>query len=413
MKPFFNLYSKGVSPIFGVLLILLVLVLLLLYVRTEISFITSVVFDPQNREDISKDIEFLGIENGELYLGVNKNREELNLNLVLVDGTQCFGSFGNQELNFGINQIDLLNECSLSQAQNYSQIIYQINGYQLQEKKQSYYFDCSSLPGNWTSVPGNAYFSTPNFCVMQFEAKDVAGVATSQPSGTPWGSINFTDARAECTQLNTEHSSFVGTFRMITNREWMTIARNAELQSANWDSGTVGSGSMWRGHSDGSPYSELAVSNTGDYYDGTNNSVPSIERRVLELSNGETIWDLSGNVWEWTDLLENGSSFNENSCSGGGTWYSYFGNDSGSECSFNAPFSKDSAADTRYEMGPLGDYNADNGVGRIRAIGSTDMVLARSGSRSDGVNAGVFNANLNADPLGMFANVGFRCSYTP
>ena len=132
MKKVLNLYSKGVTPVIGVLLILFVLVILLLYVRTEISFITSVVFDPQNREDISSNVEFLGIEGGQLFLGVNKNRVDYDLNLVLVDENECFGGLGNQELDFGINQIDLLNECSLSQTQNYSQIIYQINEYQLQ-----------------------------------------------------------------------------------------------------------------------------------------------------------------------------------------------------------------------------------------------------------------------------------------
>lgn len=135
MNQYLKLYSKGVSPILGVLFILLILVILLLYVRTEISFITSVVFDPQIREDVSKDIEFLGIEDGELYLGVNKNREEFDLNLVLIDGTRCFGDSGDQALSFGINQINLLSECSLSETQNYSQIIYTVNGFQLQEKK--------------------------------------------------------------------------------------------------------------------------------------------------------------------------------------------------------------------------------------------------------------------------------------
>ncbi|MFP4402665.1 MAG: hypothetical protein ACLFPL_05565, partial [Candidatus Nanoarchaeia archaeon] len=273
--------------------------------------------------------------------------------------------------------------------------------------------DCSSIPGDWVEVPGNSYFGTDNFCVMQFEAKDVSGVATSQPSSTPWVSIDFPTARSACTDLNTEHSSLDGTFKMITNREWMTIARNAEQQSTNWDSSTVGSGSMYRGHSDNNPSNALAVSDIGDYYDGTGNSAPSTERRVLELSNGEVIWDLGGNVWEWVDLLENGNTIDGNACSGSDGYYSYFGNDGQSECSFVAPYSKDSAANTRYEMGPLGDYNADEGVGRIYSDSASGRALLRSGGWYNGDRAGPFNARLNSAPSVKSAISGFRCSYAP
>ncbi|MFP4401929.1 MAG: hypothetical protein ACLFPL_01750 [Candidatus Nanoarchaeia archaeon] len=273
--------------------------------------------------------------------------------------------------------------------------------------------DCSSIPGDWVEVPGNSYFGTSDFCVMQFEAKDVSGVATSQPSSTPWVNINFTDARSACTDLNSEHSSLDGTFKMITNREWMTIARDAEQQDENWDSGTVGSGSMYRGHSDDNPNNALSVSNTGDYYDGTGNSAPSTERRVLELSNGEIIWDLGGNAHEWTDMLEDGSSFNENVCSGGDGWYSYFGNDGDSECSFVAPYSKDNATDTRYEMGPLGDYNANEGVGRIFSYDSTGRALLRGGRWINGADAGVFTASFGGNASSGSTFRGFRCSYAP
>ncbi|MFP4402094.1 MAG: hypothetical protein ACLFPL_02585, partial [Candidatus Nanoarchaeia archaeon] len=274
--------------------------------------------------------------------------------------------------------------------------------------------DCSTIPGDWIEVPGNSYFGTDNFCVMQFEAKDVSGVATSQPSSTPWVSIDFPTARSACTDLNTQHSSLEGTFKMITNREWMTIARNAEQQSTNWDSGTVGSGSMYRGHSDNNPSNALSVSDTGDYYDGTGNSAPSIERRVLELSNGEVIWDLGGNVREWVDMLEDGSSFNGNACSGASlSWSSYFGNDGENECNFNSPYSKDSAADTRYEMGPLGDYNADEGVGQIYSRDFTGRALLRGGLWLSGARAGAFAAYLFGAPSSSDAGVGFRCSYEP
>lgn len=125
------LNSKGVSPIIGVLFLLLILVLILIFVRSEVVFITSVVFDPSIRNDISKDVEFLGIDSGVMFVGLNKNTPKYNIENIQVDQTQCFGSSGSQDLEFGLNQIDLLNECSLNDVENYSEVLYIINGLQL------------------------------------------------------------------------------------------------------------------------------------------------------------------------------------------------------------------------------------------------------------------------------------------
>ncbi|MFP4402405.1 MAG: hypothetical protein ACLFPL_04195 [Candidatus Nanoarchaeia archaeon] len=116
---------------------------------------------------------------------------------------------------------------------------------------------------------------------------------------------------------------------------------------------------------------------------------------------------------EWVDLLENGNTIDGNACSGSDGWYSYFGNDGLGECTFNSPYSKDSAADTRYEMGPLGDYNANEGVGRIDSYDFTGRALLRSGSWRPGAYAGAFTASLSAAPLSANTRVGFRCSYAP
>src|SRR5690606_22739929 len=57
----------------------------------------------------------------------------------------------------------------------------------------------------------------------------------------------------------------------------------------------------------------LDVVNTSDPYDSTgNNSGQAMgagkeQRRVLTLSNGQEIWDLAGNIMEWTDWTLGGS----------------------------------------------------------------------------------------------------------
>lgn len=415
--------KNAATPIIGVILLILI---------SGILAVTSLTFYEDFNEntqglitssELSTNIQVdvLSVSRNQVYL---RNKEALNVTRVTLEGVECEGNLGVTTPNaFNVN----LSSCSSNLSTIEPTLRIETTEFLIEKRirivddqtatsssdDSTSGFDCSSLPGNWTSVPGSSYFSTSNFCVMQFEAKDVGGVATSQPSLTPWDNINFTDSRTECSQLNTEHSSFDGTFRIITNREWMTIARDVEQQDTNWNSSTKGVGSMFRGHSDGSPFSTLAVSNTGNYYDGTGNSAPSIEQRVLELSNGEVVWDLGGNVQEWVDILENGSTFNGNACSGSDSWYSYFGNDGYSECTFNAPFSKDSAADTRYEMGPLGDYNADNGIGRVYSDSANGRALLRGGIWFDTNLAGAFTAYMLYDPSVANTGVGFRCSYEP
>src|SRR5450759_4975779 len=81
----------------------------------------------------------------------------------------------------------------------------------------------------------------------------------------------------------------------------MTIAQNVLSVASNWSSGVVGTGFIYSGHNDNAPANALAAdSNDANGYSGTGNSSPSNQRRTLTLTNGEVIWDLAGNVWEWT-----------------------------------------------------------------------------------------------------------------
>jgi hypothetical protein len=77
---------------------------------------------------------------------------------------------------------------------------------------------------------------------MKYEAKDDgSGNAVSQANTTPWVSINQVDAWDECDSLNTEDTrtnidndtNNDGTYALISNPEWMTIARNVENVDTN------------------------------------------------------------------------------------------------------------------------------------------------------------------------------------
>ena len=164
-------------------------------------------------------------------------------------------------------------------------------------------------PENFVGVPSLTGYTTNSFCVMKYEAKN-AGAATtgdatddtpvSQAAGTPWVSINRESSITKCTDINSN-----GKYDLITNDEWQSIARNIELVRSNWANGTVGdAGGLSTGHSDQVPANALAANsddNNACHETGQtcNSSTWNGQRRTHTLSNGEVVWDISGNVWEW------------------------------------------------------------------------------------------------------------------
>jgi hypothetical protein len=108
--------------------------------------------------------------------------------------------------------------------------------------------DSVDCPDGYISVPGNSNLGTDDFCVMKYEAKiGAAGEAVSNAQGQLLRGLNLAEAKAKCEELNTLHG-VQNQYRLITNKEWMTIARNAENVDVNWSGGAVGAGCLNRGN---------------------------------------------------------------------------------------------------------------------------------------------------------------------
>jgi len=236
--------------------------------------------------------------------------------------------------------------------------------------------DC---PANWVRVPGNILYGTHSFCVMKYEAKDDgSGKPVSKPDGTPWVSITQLNAKAKCESIGAH---------LITENEWLSIVRNLELQASNWTGGAVGSGQIPRGNSD-----------SGAAMDGTS-ELSGVNKRTHTLSNGEVIWDLAGNVWEWTDATILGKN-QPSSATTGFTWREY-------------------TALTNYRdiapenLLPMNNYNATQGYGRIYSDGTAtnnnNRAFLRGGSWSYGSHAGVLALILRYGPGLSISYLGFRC----
>jgi prepilin-type N-terminal cleavage/methylation domain-containing protein len=253
-------------------------------------------------------------------------------------------------------------------------------------------------PENYIVVPGNAAFGTDDFCAMKYEAKNVGGVATSQASDTPWVSISQTSA------ISTAAAACSGC-HLITDPEWITIAANVISVGSNWSGGTVGSGELYRGHADNSPSATIeAGSDDGDGFVNTGN-VSGNQRRTFTLTNGEVIWDFSGNAQEWV-----------NATIAGGAQPGLVGDASATTKQYNDVSllwnGLPSIAQPANVYSGAGSWSSTQGIGRL--ISNYNDPTARAYSRSGGYSynsvAGVLHLNLTALPSSSSVDIGFRAT---
>lgn len=248
-----------------------------------------------------------------------------------------------------------------------------------------------TCPTGFVKVPGNSQFGTSDFCIAKYETKNVGGVATSQASGLPWASVT----QATATTLSQAACSGCG---LITEAQWLTVAHNALNVASNWTGGSVGSGSLFSGHNDGSPASLLAASSTdSDGYNGTSNVAPSVQRRTLTLSNGEVVWDLAGNIWEWTSGTVSGGQPGSNSFA----WRQW-----------NAVVTHGTLnPDPFPAYGTPAASGWSSGIGGVysNSASSTTYGMARGGLRDTGATyGGVFALSLTREGTLTYSDIGFR-----
>ena len=257
---------------------------------------------------------------------------------------------------------------------------------------------------DFISIESNDVLGTDSFCVFRTEAKNNGNdIPVGSYAGTPWANITAQNAKNACRAIEVEH----GYCDLISNREWMVIARDIESNPLNWSDGEVGSGKVNRGHTDASPSGPIGIEDPTNYWDQTGNDSSSWgQRRVHFLTNGSVIWDLSGNVNEWVDWEIGGDTFHLAPTTCDNTY-------------------TDLLSFTCAELDPL-DYQPANpagltveeytysntGLGKVR--GGTGGAALRSGRFNNyDSTVGIFLLNLGPQPTSRYSDWGFRCVWRP
>ncbi|WP_413580839.1 SUMF1/EgtB/PvdO family nonheme iron enzyme [Bdellovibrio sp. HCB288] len=256
-------------------------------------------------------------------------------------------------------------------------------------------------PANFEMVAANSALGTSAYCLAKFEMKQVNGSASATSSGKPW-IANKATAAAACAALGVN-------YRLPTNAEWNAAALEIYNRAENWSGGAKLSGQLFTGYySWGEP---LAIANTSNPYDSTGTASGS-QRRTFVLASGNTVWDFSGNVWEWVSDTIYGNSYSPDLSSSYGR--SYHNNTWDVK-----PGSKALLDFTGMASVPANDVYLGNLFG-----GSSGKVIRGGASciTTPGVtgifaaNIGDITANETQAPASWgvsIGNVGFRCVATP
>jgi len=279
-----------------------------------------------------------------------------------------------------------------------------------------------TCPTWFIQVPWSRDLWQPSFCVAKYEMSFAWLIQTD--ATWDWNTYSYLDnwdqwivvsaqwnsPIAEITQPQAiaECEAMWDWYHLITNNEWMTIARNIEQQWQNWSSWAV-----WNWYIYNWISNDLTMWCSGTW----STYLPSTTARAtvtwhdicgwknkLTLSNWEEIWDLSWNVWEhvnkantidWADynlwqILVWWSSL--------WTWWD------------------DDWIYTTTDMDIYGSslylWTASGMWNLYYADWVASNIFIRGGHASDGLDAGVFALHLSWTAGSRARSVGLRCAFS-
>jgi formylglycine-generating enzyme required for sulfatase activity len=286
-------------------------------------------------------------------------------------------------------------------------------------------------PIGYVEVLSNSAVGTNNtFCVMKYEAKcsttkegltscpsptgapEASKVAVSTDIGLPWTSISGHEALEACQDLNALHG-VSNKFDLISNAEWMTVARSIEAKGTNWtnDGGYL---KLSMGHADTNPPEPcdgtiINVQNNCSTLDANPSNFH--QKRTFILNNNEIVWDVAGNVWEWVDWTietpSNTYSIGPQGCAYG-PWTEIQSLISSCNPNLGSPSPGVSSLASPLNTSLSGE---NNNIGRGQ--GGTGLAVVRGGHYYASYDSGIYSLFLDVDAQDIDSTFGFRCVYRP
>lgn len=180
---------------------------------------------------------------------------------------------------------------------------------QLQQIWKWSYEQPSKCPDNFIPVPWSIELWQPGFCVWKYEMSSI--VVTDNLAAT-WQTLPWFSPTLQRNYLFKYCQNIWDWYNTMSVNQWLTIARNIELQSVNWSWWEVWS---WYIYS----WNNWSSITWFDLWTTFLNAWPSWitnqdKLRQLQLSNWEIIWDLIWNAWEyvrWLNINWQGDEFQE------------------------------------------------------------------------------------------------------
>ena len=216
-------------------------------------------------------------------------------------------------------------------------------------------------PENFVGVPSLGDYTANSFCVAKYEMKnDGSGQAVSQAADVPYTGVSRDDAVVKCISMGSGYD-------LLTNDGWQSMARHIELVGDNWSGGNVGSSEGFsQGHSYESSndvFNDFLAASSDDNKGchGTEQTCDgrtwNKQRRTHTFSNGEVIWDVSGNAWEW---VKDDNSDDNNGVYGDNAYMSQVTSTSHTTARSLSGGTTTTARVAKDQFGPSGDFSSLN-----------------------------------------------------